>query len=297
MIIEGTIKDDVTGNPIEGADIATYNPGANACTKIGVTDVSGRYLIDTPNSVPGLVVQKPGYRAVLVDMGSLQDNPTVGLQPFPALAGDAAAAASAVPAAGGILTKIPWWVWVAGGGALLMSGQKKAVGKAFDYKDLIVPGALLVGGYLIITKLGLGSNSNDSNNTAQSAAVVQANQAALQQATNAGVQPTLSQANAVALANDIFAQGTSGATASVSTTAQDKIMSDITGSINNVADWLMLKIAFGTRKAGASTLSPCSLLGWFCQEYDLDSFMKLALDSNYITDLHNFLQSKTGYNL
>jgi hypothetical protein len=294
MIIEGTIKDDVTGNPIEGADISTYNPTANACTKIGVTDISGRYLIDTPNSVPGLVMQKPGYRAVLVDMGSLQDNPVVGLQPFPALAGDAAAAASAVPAGAGMLTKIPWWIWATAGGALLMSGQKKTVGKTFDYKDLIVPGALLVGGYLIITKLGLGNNSNDSNNSAQSAQVVQANQLALQQA---GVQPTISQANAVALANDIFAQGTSGNTASVSSTSQDRIMSDITGSVNNLADWLMLKIAFGTRKAGASTFSPCSLVGWFCQEYDLDSFMKLALDSNYITDLHNFLQSKTGYNL
>jgi len=294
MIIEGTIRDDITGNPIEGAVISTYNPSANSCTEIGTTDVSGRYLIDTPNSVPGLVVQQQGYRAVLVDMGSLQDNPDVGLQPYPALAGSAAAAS--IPAPSGILKKIPWWVWVAGGGALLMSGQKKKMGKAFDYKDLIVPGALIVGGYIIITKLGLGSNANDSNNSQQNAAVTQANQAALQQAANAGITPVLSGANAQAIANDIFAQGTSGATAIVPTSAQDKIMTDITGNVNNLADWLTIKIAFGTRKAGASSFSPCSLVGWFCQEYDLDSFLKLALNSDYIADLHNFLASRTGYN-
>lgn len=295
MIIEGTIKDDVTGNPIEGADISTYNPTANACTKIGVTDVSGRYLIDTPNSVPGLVMQKPGYRAVLVDMGSLQDNPVVGLQPFPALAGDAAAAASAVPAGAGMLTKIPWWVWAAGGGALIMSGQKKKMGAAQDYSKFILPAGVVIAGFIVMNKLGLfgpPGPGTTSNNTANAAAV-DAAKVDLQSAANAGVTPTISESIAASIANNIFDNATSN-TGIISTASQDAIISDLTNHVTNAADYLKIKIAFGTRASG-SYFSWCGFLGINCSSYDLDTTIKRAMDEQHLTDVHNFLASK-GYN-
>lgn len=188
-------------------------------------------------------------------------------------------------------SKIPTWVWVAGGvGVIALMQPKRKVSGPFRWESLIVPGAVIIGGYLVLSKLGLfGSKDNEQNNQAVAAQTQQADQAALQQSGN----PTISTANAAAIADDIFLQATSSVFSNtVDRTAQDKIVQDIVGNVQNQADWFLIKVAYGSRKIATSPFSTCAVLGYNCQVFNLDATIKMAVDQDHVNDIHDFLISK-----
>lgn len=161
----------------------------------------------------------------------------------------------------------------------------KAIGK-FDWTELIVPAAIIGGGYFLLKKVGVFSNANSQNNSAIDAQTAAANAAAISVAKSSGINQTVSQAQLNSLAIDIYNKGVA------SDVDQDGIVNDVI-QVNTLVDLLALKQAFGTKQANAgSWLSTCSLIGLNCQAYDMDSFLKAVLDSSHINTINGYLSAQ-----
>jgi hypothetical protein len=295
MLIKGKIIDNATGQPIPSAAIASYS-GNQIFTDAGTANACGVYEVDIPNSAPAVLVQATGYKPALIDMATVQASQDIPLTANSSLnmATAPITASTVLPGeTSGATTKVPWGLIAAGAGALFLSSKSKnkISGPGFKWESLVVPVVVLGGGYLVLSKLGLfGSSDLASNNSAQAQQSSAANQQALNQAQAAGINPTLTQANAAALANDIFLQATSSA-GTVSQAAQNQIASDIVNGVQNMADWYVLKNAFGFRKAG-TYWSTCNFLGFNCPEYDLDAIIKASCGPDTISDIGNYLSSR-----
>jgi hypothetical protein len=278
MKFEGTVLNAQTTMPVPGVKIlALVN---EKCVQIGTTDQAGRYLVNAPSSPMGIGFKVPGYSTLVIDQGQLQEFPDVMISPGGRITGIGGA--------------VPTWAMFAGGAAALVAlsstGSRKISG-SFKWEKLIMPAAIIVGGYLVLSKLGLfGSADNSTNNQAAAAQTAAADQQAYQ---SVGANPTLSESNAQGIADDIFTQATSSVWSNqVSADAQDKIVGDVVRSVQNAADWFLIKLQYGSRKIATSPYSTCALLGFNCQVFNLDATIKGALDQDHISDIAGFLNSK-----
>ena len=276
MRVKGKIISATSKLPLKGVDIYLMSSDGY-CMPLACTDALGNFQVQTPDSVSKLAFALAGYSSLLVEPGFLDEH-TVQLMPNNA----AGCNGSAQPASGisGALGSIPTWVWIAGGGALLLAGSgKKKVG-AIDFSSYILPVGLLVGGYFVFTKFfGSGGPSNQQQQTQTNASAVQAS---LQKQQAAGETPTLTQAQAASFANDIFTKGT------LSTPDQAGIENDLLQVIN-LSDLLLIIQAFGTKSINTgSFLNACAVAKIDCSAVDLGSFLKAVLDADHINSLNSY---------
>lgn len=160
--------------------------------------------------------------------------------------------------------------------------MKRRIGK-FDYEKLIVPGALLVGGYLVLNKLGLfGSPASAANNAAIDQSTGTTVAAAIVVAKSKGITQTIDDLQLSGIATYIYDSGSSP--------DQDQVVSTIM-EVQNIADWLRLIQLFGTKQASADFWSTCNWLGFNCQSLDLPSFLRLQLDAGHLSAINSFFQS------
>jgi hypothetical protein len=158
---------------------------------------------------------------------------------------------------------------------------------AFDWTTLILPGGILIGGYIILNKLGLFSgssaNANSSSITASTTASV-ANSLAAAKAS--GDVQTLTQAQASGLATNIYNAGVADPV------DMDMIQNSII-SANSLTDLLLIIQAFGTKAAGGAL---CSLFGGVasseCSTYDLSGWVNATCDQSHINSINNYLANQ-----
>jgi hypothetical protein len=164
--------------------------------------------------------------------------------------------------------------------------------KGFDFTTLILPGVIIIGGYLLITNIGklLPANASTPNN-ASVVASQSAVAATLKTTIAAGTTPTISSAQATASANAIWATGESANP--LSDSQMQSVMWDTINNVNNLADLLMIIQAFGTKQVSSSSpnYSFCSLLGINCPAVDLPGYLNLILNSDYLGQINSFLSS------
>lgn len=199
--------------------------------------------------------------------------------PMPAQATTPAASAKPSP-----------WIWVGVGAlALVMLSKKKSsqIGTV-QWEKLIIPGAIITGGYIVLKKLGLfGSAEGAANNAAIESQVTAGTSAALHDLANSGIRPTLNGAQLASLAADIYNRGVANSfSVKASQENQNYIVDDIY-RLRNTADMYALKQAFGTKKASAEWYSTCALFGFNCPSIDLDTWLRMVLDSEAVTNIND----------
>jgi hypothetical protein len=166
----------------------------------------------------------------------------------------------------------------------------KRVG-AIEYEKYILPVGLLIGGYIVLNKLGLfGSAANSSNNATTTANNSAAVAKALAAANAAGSFQTSANSDAVlsGYATAIYQAGIS------SPVDQDGIVYTVI-NVNTLADLLRLIQLFATKQVAQSSFDTCSLLGFNCTALDLGGFLHAVLDMTHLTTINNYLSS-TGIN-
>jgi hypothetical protein len=156
----------------------------------------------------------------------------------------------------------------------------------FDASSLIVPAAIIIGGYLLIKNIPglLTSSANSSNNSTIDSTTQAANAQLVQTAQSQGNSATLSSAQIASIASDIYNQGVSSSGV-VSQAAQAAILADVS-ECHNLLDWANLKVAFGTKQASDSFFSSCNFLGLNCQSMDLDAFIKGAVSQTTLSQIN-----------
>lgn len=169
--------------------------------------------------------------------------------------------------------------------AAISSKGKPRVSGPGDYAGYILPIGLLVGGYLILNKLGLfGNNATSSDNAKTTAQVQSSTQSSIDQATAAGGFATLSDAQVQGLADDIYTKGID------STVDQDGIVNDVI-QVNTTVDLLKLVQAFGTRNMSTGGIL-CNIFRVNCTAVDLPSFIKGLLDAAHVQKINGFLSAQ-----
>lgn len=141
--------------------------------------------------------------------------------------------------------------------------------------DLILAGALLIGGYFLYTKISGGSSATNANNAANDAN----NKAAADQAfaaSNAVLPQSMSDAQLSSMATQIANSFTTGGTGDL-----DNVVYQLS-LVNNTTDLYRLMQLFGTKSAGSGFFSTCSLLGFDCMSLDLDSFVRASLSADQL---------------
>jgi hypothetical protein len=180
---------------------------------------------------------------------------------------------------------------LAGIGCLSCIPRRAVIGK-FDWEQLIIPGAVLIGGYYLIKKTGLFSGpitGTGQANAQTQAATAAANDASLKNAQNQGIVQTLTSSQLASLANDIYTQGLKDPP------NQDQIQRDIIQA-NTLTDLLQMIKSFDTRPANTgSWLSLCALANIQCTSLDMATFVRLVLDQAHIQTVNGYL-SDTGIN-
>lgn len=169
--------------------------------------------------------------------------------------------------------------------ALPKSGN--AIGK-FDWQSLIVPAAVVVGGYLLLKKTGLFSGpltGTGQNNSQAAASTAAANQASLNSATNQGIPQTITTSQAASLANDIFTQGI------LSTPNLMQVKYDIIQA-NTLTDLLQIIAQFGTREVNTgNAFTLCALANINCSAVDMATFVRLIFqnDQTELKQINDYL--------
>lgn len=172
------------------------------------------------------------------------------------------------------------------GAYLLIKSPKKKVG-AVEYEKYILPVGILVGGYLVFSKLGLfektagDQNANSVTDTTSSGVA-----ASIQAAKNAGQSQTVSDSQAATLANEIYNAGVSDPV------DMDTIQTAVIQA-NTQLDLLKIIQAFGTKKGGGTACSIFgNLLSSVCNTYDLGSWLRATLDASHIFSVNNYLSAQ-----
>jgi hypothetical protein len=156
-----------------------------------------------------------------------------------------------------------------------------------DYSKYILPAGLLVGAYFVVKNLGLFGGGNAG---AQNAAGITDTNAAgvntsLQQAAAAGIVPTIGAAQASGIASAIYNAGIDPVDAVT-------IINSF-GSVQNIADLLLIMQAFGTKQAGGFA---CSIFGGFlsntCGTYTLQSWITATLNAQQISAVNGYLANQ-----
>ena len=169
---------------------------------------------------------------------------------------------------------------------LLKKSSKKKVGKV-EYEKYILPVGVLVGGYLVFSKLGLFSPTAGDQNASSVADTTTAGVAAsIQAAKNAGQSQTITDSQAATLANQIYNAGISDPV------DMDTIQTAVIQA-NTQLDLLKIIQAFGTKKGGGTACSIFgNLLSSVCNTYDLGSWLRATLDASHIFSVNNYLSAQ-----
>ena len=169
--------------------------------------------------------------------------------------------------------------------AAAMGKHQNRVGK-IDYNQFIVPGALLIGGYLLLKNFGIFNNNTSAANAKTDASVKQSTAAALNQAAAQGDFATLTDAQCQGIATDIYTQGIA------TTVNQDQIEHDLIQA-NTLTDLLKIKQYFGTNPVNTgSWYNWCALFRVNCTAVDLDTFVKAVLDSDHLNSVNSYLSAQ-----
>lgn len=291
MTVTGTVTNINTSQALPGVFVGVVDQNGNGVTTASggastTTDNNGNFSLTSSalDSGSELYLSLTGFQPVIVQPGVFSQSGGVGLDPLSAIT----PAATAQTGAGNFMPI----VLIGGAALLLFSGSKKkgAVGDIpVDWQKIAITGGLLVGGYFvgktILQKLGILTTPDPNTaatTTAQATALAQA-QAAATKAGAAGATYTADQYTG--WANDIFTTATAEYTLPLSTTAQDKIVTDVIQA-NTLVDLQSLISAFGVRAAN------CGIFGLGCTNYDLDSFLTASLDSTHMNTINNYLTAQ-----
>lgn len=169
-----------------------------------------------------------------------------------------------------------------------------------DYSKYILPAALVIGGIIVLNKLGIFSKGSlATENDALANQEKTSNAATLAQLAAAGQHPTASDAQLQGLASQLWSVGTSeDSTGKASTDIQDAMIESIENVVNNTADWVSLKSYFGTKEAATSFFSTCKWFGLDCVAFNLDSFLTSAWDDEHIAALNQYFnEQRISYQL
>lgn len=276
--ISALVQDESTGEPI-AAQVFTSDANGNTIA-IARSNSAGGFSAVLPEINNNVLVVAPGYAPKVVDVGEVSSNDqTIGLTPLPA---SDTQATTIIP--GNPVTTIPWWVWVAGAGALVYftGGSKKKAAVSGSY-GWILPVGIVVAGYLILSKLGLfGQSGTGANNAAATSTITKGTTTTLAALAQQGINPTLTAAQAASIANTIFSAGMS-----VSSTDSSGVSTifNLLGQARNDADIYLIMQNFGTRQAGANWYSACALVNMNCDAIDMDSFVTLILNQAAVPGL------------
>lgn len=158
--------------------------------------------------------------------------------------------------------------------------------KMGDNTGLIVGGVVVIGvgiGLYFLFKNGnpFASAANTSNNAAIDANTSASTASTLNTLAQSNIVPQLTNAQASALATDIYNKGYTG--------DQQTIISDLNQAVNDADIYLIMQY-FGTKQAATSFLSTCNLLGFNCAALDLSSWVKSVLNSDQIAQINSNYQ-------
>jgi len=158
-----------------------------------------------------------------------------------------------------------------------------------EWEKLVIPAAVIGGGYLVYKKFFAGGSI--SPQTSQNNQTIQDNQnsvaSTISQLQNSGSNQTISDAQAAGIADSIWSIGSGS---SLTTAQQDQIRY-LVMQANTTLDLLAIIKAFGVKKINTNTffLNLCYLFGINCQSIDLPGYLKIALSSDEISELNQYL--------
>jgi|SRR5277367_6147632 len=168
---------------------------------------------------------------------------------------------------------------------LYMTVMSRKVG-AIEYEKYILPVGLLIGGYIILNKLGLfGSAANSSNNATTTQNNAATTQAALTAAKAAGGGQTVDDSILSGYATSIYQDGIA------SPVNMDNIVYTVI-NVNTLVDLLRLIQLFATKNVAESSFDTCSLLGFNCTSLDLGGFLNAVLDPTHLATINNYFSSQ-----
>jgi hypothetical protein len=173
------------------------------------------------------------------------------------------------------------------GAMALLSRPKRGMG-GFDASGLIIPGVLVVGGYLLFKNFFGKSTSPADQQTIKSI------QDSVDQAAQVEA-PSFSDAQYTGAANAVYNLGLNEPFFGDNF---DQMLSTVTNVVKSLTDWLKIKQAFGIREASSGFFSSCNFTGMACPTFDLDAFLKNVWDQSHTSQLNSFFsQNSINYSL
>ncbi len=297
MFLNAQVQDESTGQPLAGATVMAQDTNGNP-TVLGTTNPLGNAAVNVPETSPNILVVANGYQPKVIDASYVDGG--MGVIPMTLAPLGQGQATTAIQNTTSL--SIPWWVWAGGAGVLIYAAsgsKKKAVGDG-GYGWIIPVG--IVGGIAYILYQILGKPSaTDLNNQMTTTTIAQGTAATLAALAAKGIVPTLTQAQAAAIANGIFQAGIVIQLPSWSSFDQTQNTQGLATIFNllvpvqNDADIYLIMQNFGTRQIAPGSWSMCAVLQVSCNAVDLDSFITTVLNNAdvigfQLTDLNNQLQ-------
>jgi hypothetical protein len=279
MEVNAKVQNESTGQPVTDG-LVLYTNELGTMVPLKRLSADGSFTAYVPDTSPQIMVTAPGYSAQIVDVGETNDRQLVALSP------EALATDKTLTIKNTTLTAVPPLVWVAGAAGLIwLMTQTKSRGKVSgqsgqDYSKYIIPGAIVIGGYVILSKLGLfGDTGTGANNQQLTAGIAEATKKTIADLASKGVTPTLTQAQAQSIADNVFNAGLYQDTGYVATIFNELNLA------KNDADIYLIMQKFGGRKVANSSWSLCSLLNLNCDAIDLNSFVTAVLNNAAVPGL------------
>jgi hypothetical protein len=281
-IIKAQIVDESTGQSLPGAQIYAADAGGNAVA-IARADGQGGFSAAVPLSSPSILVVQPGYAPATVDIGDLQETGSIGLTPAVLSQGQAT---KVIP--NSTVSAVPWWAWAGAAGITIYAisgGTSKKKMSGDSGSAYIIPIGLVILAYFVLKNFNLfGPSAQSSNQSSIDTSTAAGAEASLVAAQAAGDIATLTASQAAGLADAIFQAGL----AHDAFTVKRQII-----QCNTLTDLLLVIQAFGTKKADISSWSPCSTLGIFCQDYNLNAWLHTPfMDSGTLADINTYLSNQ-----
>jgi uncharacterized membrane protein YdcZ (DUF606 family) len=280
QLISSQVMDESTGQPVSNAIIYTADADGNP-TAVARTDTLGAFSGNFPGDVPNVIVAAPGYAPKIVDVGSLDTDEGVTLTQATLSPGDATTSIQNTT-----VSRIPWYIWIGGAVVIIYaagsSSKKKSIGDASGY---ILPIGIVAAIAFVLYKLGLFSGTatgTGANNAAATQTIAAGTASSLQQLAAKGVTPSLTQAQAASIANNIF---NAGITVTDQSNAGVSTIFNLLAQCQNDADIYLIMQNFGTRQVSNSSWSLCSLANINCDAIDLDSFVTGILNQANVPGL------------
>jgi hypothetical protein len=301
MTVKGWLYDNQSNLPLDGANVIVVDQTGKPLTGSTQADQNGFFAItsDLLDKGAELMVGSLGYQSIITDPSVFYYGGKLGL--------DQSNVAGTAATLGPVSTPVPWGligVGAAGVALLAFTGKKKSrsVGKVEDWlPKLLVPAAIIGGGYLLYKKISssttTGTSANNTitdTNTAATAAADVAKAQATAAASGTAAQ-TLSDSTINTLA-DTLNQQLQQIISFNNTPTSDQMMAIRNNviSVNTATDWYKLVQVFGSRKF--NTGGSQSLCSWFainCDSLDLGTALKMALDQSNLSIIDSFFAGQS----